>query len=270
MTEDASPENLRKFLESDDPAMVMMGLSMAKNGMPDELLPEVLDLYMWNDDNTIRTAARAVFTKYASKELQSNIKKNWKPRYRTMKNITNLQEKVYSLWTSDNKLIHIEALIKILPGKYPKYREWAVAELGIIGDERAVEPLIENFELDVKTWPRDRFYKRAAEVIKNRKILQEKIAEALGKIGGKRAIEALGIISIHGRNTTIRNEAKKSLKKLNYQSENIEEKWNFSNLYTNYLPNYESRYFNKEGKQIDTKIVEMISEEKRWNIPYKE
>jgi HEAT repeat protein len=30
MTDDASPENLRKFLESDDPAMVRMGLSMAK------------------------------------------------------------------------------------------------------------------------------------------------------------------------------------------------------------------------------------------------
>ena len=30
MTEDTSPKNLRKFLESDDPAMVQMGLSMAK------------------------------------------------------------------------------------------------------------------------------------------------------------------------------------------------------------------------------------------------
>ena len=29
MTDDASPENLRKFLESDDPAMVRMGLSLA-------------------------------------------------------------------------------------------------------------------------------------------------------------------------------------------------------------------------------------------------
>jgi|Marorgknorr_s2lv_3_1036020.scaffolds.fasta_scaffold07361_3 hypothetical protein len=27
MTDDASPENLRNFLESDDPAMVWMGLS---------------------------------------------------------------------------------------------------------------------------------------------------------------------------------------------------------------------------------------------------
>jgi hypothetical protein len=30
MTDDASPENLRNFLESDNPAMVWMGLSMAK------------------------------------------------------------------------------------------------------------------------------------------------------------------------------------------------------------------------------------------------
>jgi len=30
MTEDASPENLRKFLESDDPALVRMGISLAK------------------------------------------------------------------------------------------------------------------------------------------------------------------------------------------------------------------------------------------------
>ena len=30
MTEDTSPENLRKFLESDDPAPVQMGASMLK------------------------------------------------------------------------------------------------------------------------------------------------------------------------------------------------------------------------------------------------
>ena len=32
LTEDSSSENLRKFLESDDPALVRMGLSMAKAG----------------------------------------------------------------------------------------------------------------------------------------------------------------------------------------------------------------------------------------------
>ena len=30
MTDDASPENLRKFLESDDPATFRMGLSLLK------------------------------------------------------------------------------------------------------------------------------------------------------------------------------------------------------------------------------------------------
>ena len=33
---DTSPKNLRKFLESDDPALVRMGISMAKGmGVPD-------------------------------------------------------------------------------------------------------------------------------------------------------------------------------------------------------------------------------------------
>ncbi len=30
MSDDASPENLRKFLESDDPAMVLVGASLLK------------------------------------------------------------------------------------------------------------------------------------------------------------------------------------------------------------------------------------------------
>ncbi len=30
MSDDASPENLRKFLESDDPAIILMGASLLK------------------------------------------------------------------------------------------------------------------------------------------------------------------------------------------------------------------------------------------------
>ena len=49
MTKDTSPENLRKFLKSDDLAMVRMGLSMAKgSGVPKVLLPTILGLYMWD------------------------------------------------------------------------------------------------------------------------------------------------------------------------------------------------------------------------------
>ena len=69
MTEDISPENLRKFLESDDPALVRMGLSMAKgSGVPEELLPTILSLYMWDDNETIRATAKVIFNKYADEE----------------------------------------------------------------------------------------------------------------------------------------------------------------------------------------------------------
>ena len=85
MTDDASPENLRKFLESDDPAMVRMGLSMAKgSGVPEELLPTILGLYMWDDDKSVRTAARTMFFKHAPAEIQAKVKENWKPSYRTL------------------------------------------------------------------------------------------------------------------------------------------------------------------------------------------
>ena len=49
MTEDASPENLRKFLESDDPAMVRMGLSMAK-GAGVEVTVKDLEHFLKSDD----------------------------------------------------------------------------------------------------------------------------------------------------------------------------------------------------------------------------
>ena len=85
MTEDTSPENLRKFLKSDDPAMVRMGLSMAKgSGVPDELLTTILGLYMWNDDKGVRGAAKSVFNKYAPAEIRAKVKENWKTSYRTL------------------------------------------------------------------------------------------------------------------------------------------------------------------------------------------
>ena len=47
MTEDTSPENLRKFLESDDPAMVMMGLSMAKGiDCPVEIKYDIIKIWL--------------------------------------------------------------------------------------------------------------------------------------------------------------------------------------------------------------------------------
>ena len=83
MTEDTTPENLRKFLESDDPAMKIMGLSMAKgSGVPDEMLGEILWMYMMHDDKTIRAAAKSTFMKLAPEDAKQVVKENWKASYR--------------------------------------------------------------------------------------------------------------------------------------------------------------------------------------------
>ena len=58
MTDDASPENLRKFLKSDDPAMRRMGLSMAKGiGVSEELYKNVFGLSLWDLEEGNREAA---------------------------------------------------------------------------------------------------------------------------------------------------------------------------------------------------------------------
>ena len=66
MTENNSPENLRKFLESDDPAMVRMGLSMAEGTeLPKELHAFVLSLRLWHKNQAVRNAATAILKKQA-------------------------------------------------------------------------------------------------------------------------------------------------------------------------------------------------------------
>ena len=58
MTEDTSPENLRKFLESDDPAMVRMGIAMAKGTeSPEELYKLIMALSLWDSEEGNREAA---------------------------------------------------------------------------------------------------------------------------------------------------------------------------------------------------------------------
>ena len=85
MTENTSPENLRKFLESDDPAMIMMGLSMAKGSgkASNEVLGMVLGLYLFHDDTDIRSLAKATFGKSAPSDLRKTVKNYWQAEYRT-------------------------------------------------------------------------------------------------------------------------------------------------------------------------------------------
>jgi HEAT repeat protein len=202
MTKDTSPENLRKFLESDDPAMRRMGLSMAKgSGVPEELLPTILGLYMWDDDKIIRAAAKSVFTKYAPAEIQVKIKENWKPSYRTLSitgdKFSEAIRQFLEAFKSQDDFTEIvwqraESLIEALMDRNRMIRLNATEALGKIGNERAVEPLIKTLEND---WDF---------------VVRLFATEALGKIGDARAVEPL-IMVLYNADTTIRIAAAEAL-----------------------------------------------------------
>jgi len=149
-------ENLRKFLESDDPAIVQMGLSMAKGSrVPDKMLGEILWMYMMHDDKTIRAAAKSTFMKIAPEDVKQAVKKNWKASYRTLLNVETISEAIHQLvqaFKSQDELNDIiwrltEPIfkrVKIKPRtrKRAKQKSTAATALGNIGDARAVELLI--------------------------------------------------------------------------------------------------------------------------------
>ena len=72
MTEDTSPENLRKFLESDDPAMVRMGIAMAK-GAGVEVTVEDLERFLKSDVSTIKVKSSACFTRYGTSVITNGF-----------------------------------------------------------------------------------------------------------------------------------------------------------------------------------------------------
>lgn len=84
MTEDSS-DNLRKFLESDDSAMILLGLSMARGSAKasNEILGMVLGLYLFHNDKEIRSIAKTTFGKLAPSDLRKTVKNYWQAEYRT-------------------------------------------------------------------------------------------------------------------------------------------------------------------------------------------
>jgi len=214
MTENEnSPENLRKFLESDDPAMVQMGLSMAKgSGVPEDLLPTILRFYMWDDDKTVRAAAKSVFTKYAPEEIKKIIKNNWKPSYRTLSVRSQKKGSTYSpkktglakiipelineFKSKDYTVVALYPYLKILKSEPPYIYDLQLSiqaaaetlgELGELSRSNSLssfvapvvaEPLIEALKLHNN---------HSLSFIK----VEETIVISLGNIRDKRAVEPL-------------------------------------------------------------------------------
>jgi HEAT repeat protein len=197
MTDDASPENLRKFLESDDPALRRMGLSMAKGMKVPDSYKLVMALSLWDSEEGNREAAA---------ELVEEI------------GLENITEFPGWLEPFDGRVA--EEVCKA-----------AVEALGKIGDTRAVEPLIEALgdandyvrasateALDKVGWVPETDEQRAAYLIAvldwgslvewgepaveplikafgndlvNQRAGRHEFAELLGKIGDARAVEPL-------------------------------------------------------------------------------
>ncbi|HIH79191.1 MAG TPA: HEAT repeat domain-containing protein, partial [Candidatus Poseidoniia archaeon] len=147
-------------------------------GVPEALLPTILGLYMWDDDKSVRAAARTMFFKHAPAEIQAKVKENWKPSYRTL-SITGerFQEAVRPFLEAfksqdDFAGIAIVSLINALGDEGNDVRYAAAWALGKTGNERAVEPLIRVLS-DDDPW------------------VSESAIRALGGIGDERAVEPL-------------------------------------------------------------------------------
>ena len=161
MTEDPSPENLRKFLESDDSTIVRMGLSMAKgNEVSDELLGLIVGLYMWHEDKTIRAAAKSAFMKSTSDDAQlslSILKEVWKPSYRTIAKDVILRPHIDKIFESFKGTL-LETVDVWIPAysrpAIPLSNPWShdpsiysiLYVLGRIGGERAIRLILKGPE----------------------------------------------------------------------------------------------------------------------------
>ena len=165
MSDDASPENLRKFLESDDPALRRMGLSMAKGMKVPDSYKLVMALSLWDSEEGNREAA---------KELVEEI------------GIENIIDKEKDTSATDKEILVRELsrenavvpLIMALEDEDDDVRQDAVYALGMIGDARAVEPLMSK--LDEETAHNEFYW-----------VIGEIIIQVLGDMGDARVIQPL-------------------------------------------------------------------------------
>jgi len=138
-----SPENLHKFLESDDPAMRRMGLSMAKgSGVPDELNYHILAMTKWDSEKENRKVAKELAQTIKLEDLNTkNEFTDWNDEHRTKTveaaiiQFTKDWEKIYNDVSGDREAMH--------------YGFWA----GAMADEKSLCEIIKemfNFEVEGK------------------------------------------------------------------------------------------------------------------------
>jgi len=208
MTENT--ENLRKFLESDDPAMVQMGLSMATGvEVSDEMLMKILWIYMLHDDKTVRAFAKSTFIKLAPKDAKQAVKENWKASYRMNKDGLGTLGKALCL-TSLGGVVEDDSsdnLRKFLESDDSGLRRMGLSMAEASGVPEALykhvfclslweenpKPAKELVQkIGLENIPEFPFVKQLIKALRDKdKSVRPHAAKALGIIGDERAVESL-------------------------------------------------------------------------------
>jgi len=85
MTEDTSPENLRKFLESDDPAIQLMGISLAKGiKYPEDIQPILMSLTLFSSEKNIRKDALTCVKDIGVEKIAMPTQKEWNDKMKSV------------------------------------------------------------------------------------------------------------------------------------------------------------------------------------------
>ena len=180
MTDDASPENLRKFLESDDPAMVRMGISLAK-GTGVEITIKDLEHFLKSEDvETIKMGFAFADEAGVGDEAMEMLCEALEDNDEGFRAAEALGE------IGDTRAVEPLLWLLELPVNY----SWSVATvLGKIGDKRAAGPLLGEL-LDVGEELDDDPYVRFGSSVWDRQHC-EAVSEALAQIGDTQVIKPL-------------------------------------------------------------------------------
>ena len=182
MTDDASPENLRKFLESDDPALVRMGLSMAKGTESPEdyhqTLLQTLQCFLKSEDvETVKTGIMLADEAGIGDEAMDML---CEPLIEALgKKDSDIRREAAGMLGGIGDTRAVEPLIKALGDGDRNVRKAAVEILRVLGDARAVQPLIKA--LGGESWLDGDVREAAAKALE----------EVLEKVGDARAVPSL-------------------------------------------------------------------------------
>lgn len=180
MNEAASPENLQKFLESDDPAMVRKGIAISKEAGV-EVTVEGLERFLGSFSiDEVKTgmvlADEAGVGDEAMDRLCNDLRKNLQLD----------SEKYYELGGIDVVEFCEDSASDLLQGVCN-----VVHKLGEIGDKRAVEPLLELLDGDIEMLVEDNVRDYYDEYrIYSYPVVAASV-RALGQLGDGRALEPL-------------------------------------------------------------------------------